>query len=438
MASPRSSCVEHPKRSRYITIWDHYLYLFDQDYPAAALLASLELLCNWEMDKLSDEEPDEIPWFIADMAEITRSMLGMYSARTVQEAMKRIVDAGLVIVDRRGFGKSNRYLFRYDRVQLALRKRWVFDGNFAVEEWAENELLDGRVVGNFADSPSDHSFITKEKEKEYKQEPSQTPFQGPKEDLLPPPKSCTDLYGDMDSERFENISVENLNEWVYILFTQMQQKAPTPPSRKHQQTMVDRVADRGKEKVVEEIHAWFEAGNKSLDKLIASWKPSFGQRRGADTGGHSNGGYRKAVGRGEGNSNRPSSFMSQKQYSAEKPDPPLEAKAWNERVSSRQWEFWSSSLHQALLDRLADPDFVKSYDRILDKCADIAAKNHKMGQHITFSWLLKDDNWMRLVNGQYDYALKAEKAKRVEVDTSMEELIRKRKGESNESQNRRI
>lgn len=439
----RSSCIEHPQRSRYLIIRDHYLYMFDQDLPAAALLAAFENLCNLELDRLTEEQQNIVPWLVLDLPEVSRSTMGMYSGRSIQEALKRIEQSGLITVERRGLGKSNKYLFHYDRVQTALRKRYIFDGNFSVEEWrveseAENALdgsFDGSFDGKISVSPSVHTLLLNcnlnsnyiKPQEPSSQEPS-TPS-GPSD---PPPNSCTDLYEDMDSARFENISLGNLNEWVYILFTQMKLKefkAPTPPSGKHRQPMLDRINNTSKEKVVQEIWEWFEAGNKSLDKLIASWKPSFSQRRGADTGSHSNGGYRKAVGRGEGGPSRSSAFVGQKQYSPEKPDPPLEALSWNERVSSRKWEFWSPSLHQALQERLADPDFVKSFDRMLDKCAAIAEKNHKMGQHITFSWLLKDDNWMRLVNGQYDYALKAEKAKRAEVDTSMEELIRKRKGE---------
>lgn len=433
MASPRSSCIEHPKRSRYITIWDHYLHLFDQSYPAAALLASLELLCNWEMDKLPDEESDANPWFIADMAEVSRSMLGMYSSRTIQESMKRIVDSGLVIVDRRRLGKPNRYLFRYERVQLALRKRWIFDGNFAVEEWVEKDALDGSydgsTDGNFADGSSAHTFITNEEEKEkeiIQQKPSlPEPLSKPQGDSCPSLESDrTHLYEDRDSERFENISLENLIEWLYIMFAEMKLRPPSPPSTKHQRAMVGRISDKGKEKVVQEIADWFEAGNKSLDKLISSWGSSFSQRREAGMGAHSGG--RSIVGRSGGYSGQacPSSFKEQRQYSAEKPEPPLEAKMWNERVGSRKWEFWGVSLHQALQERLVDSDFVKCYERMLDKCAAIAEVNHKRGEHVTFTWLLKDDNWIRLINGQYDYALKFDRSKRTEVDTSMDEVIR--------------
>lgn len=425
----RTSSICHPPSEDFFIIRANYVALFD-DFCCAALLAAFEYWHNGELVQIHRGCKEGEPLIEARISDIEGEMLGMYSNKPIVAALKRLHDAGLIVRTSKGRGDRGVYRFEVSAINEAIKKKRKFGKttqvpttHFSTEVVEKGVEFSGKttlVEGSYPlciKNKNIEELYIGEKISESAPETTQ--------------KDRTHLYEDIDSERFQNISVENLTEWVYILFTEMEIRTPTPPSRKHQQTMVDRIADRGKEKVVEEIHNWFEAGNKSLDKLIASWKPSFSQRRGVESGARSNGGYRAMVGQGSGSSNRPSSSYREKQYSSEKPDPPLEAKAWNERVSTRKWEFWSPTLHQSLQERLGDPDFIKCYDRMLDKCAAIAEVNHKMGQYVTFAWLLKDDNWMRLINGECDFALKVEKSKRAEVETSMEELIRHREKEKN-------
>lgn len=226
-----------------------------------------------------------------------------------------------------------------------------------------------------------------------------------------------------ENELFDVISVDNILDWLDTVFTTMPGTKHTPPSRKHQLAMVNRVAAVGKERVVSEIQQFFEGGGKSLDKLIASWKPMYS--RSVETDAFS--GARSLSSRGASSRfdrKAASGSFKAERYSAEKPQPPEEAMRWNQMVPSRKWELWGSVLDQALRERLADGDFVSRYDAILGKCAKIAETNHSCSGYVTFDWLVKEDNWMKLMNGACDWLLKSEKKGRSkEVDTSMDGIV---------------
>lgn len=448
----RPSIIPHPPSEDFFIIRANYLTLFD-DFCCAALLATFEYWHNGELMQLQRGCKDGEPLIEARISDIEAEMLGMYSNKPIVNALKRLHEAGLVVRVSKGRGDRGVYRFDANAIIEAIHQKTKFGKITQLEEVENYTTSEEKVVyfsGKTTQVPPLYPLCIK-KEEEVREEgikpkSPKKPLEGDayfellektakRVDQWPSWKTGersdrTDLYAPGEIIEFDVINVDNFSAWIDTVFTVMERKTPAPPSKKHQLAMINRIAAIGKEKVVHEIHEFFETGGNSLDKLISGWKVKFNQRSEPDSFSPSPG--RSRVG-ASGGFNRQAALGSFKRerYSSEKPTPTSEAHAWNTAVPSREWKFWTLELDMALNERLRDIDFVNCYSQVLAKCAKIAELDHKMSSYVTFSWILKENNWMKVMNGELDFMLKAEKSKRTDVDTSMDALIEKaRKGEN--------
>jgi hypothetical protein len=82
---------------------------------------------------------------------------------------------------------------------------------------------------------------------------------------------------------------------------------------------------------------------------------------------------------------------------------PQQAREWNEVVPDRRWRLWTRQLDQALNDKLADPAFTENYPALLQKRCEIAIWDHPKSAFFTIEWVLKDNNWSKVLNGGLDW-----------------------------------
>jgi hypothetical protein len=105
---------------------------------------------------------------------------------------------------------------------------------------------------------------------------------------------------------------------------------------------------------------------------------------------------------------------------------PEEALLWNERVPSRPWKVWTNALQSALRDKLRDPNFVAHYNELLDKVEQIGKAGHPKSDFFSIEWVLKDDNWGKILNGGCNWLLSTtdEKTKSGKNETAKERARR--------------
>lgn len=119
----RESCLQHAKGSRMVLLREDFLHLLDGDLCAAAVLGLFEYLTNGEIARMSLAEQDGEPWVRASNVAIQFELLEIYQARTVQGAVRRLVDYGLVIEHQDRPGRVKQYLLDVERIQALLQQR---------------------------------------------------------------------------------------------------------------------------------------------------------------------------------------------------------------------------------------------------------------------------------------------------------------------------
>jgi hypothetical protein len=82
--------------------------------------------------------------------------------------------------------------------------------------------------------------------------------------------------------------------------------------------------------------------------------------------------------------------------------PPSEARAWNERVPGMTWEKWTPELAGLMDECLADPEFVRQWPAVLEKCAAFDAA----GEGKSLKWVLSREGWARIANKEFDWLIK--------------------------------
>lgn len=402
----------------------------DDNHAAAALLATFEFLCNGELARMKHLDASVEPWMTVDMNELGRQMFGVYSRAVVVDAVQKLETVGLVTINRRGLGKVNQYLFRFERVQVALRKRMVMDENFDPASW--NKLCPAEYAPEYAVEYAVESksilgtLLLNNKNKKNNisgTESSSMILEPTQENAIEETPERTGSY----TEDFDVISVDNLPDWINTMFTDMGRPKQIL-KRKLQAAFVEYVNRVGKEKVVSALGEFFENGGRSLDQFAdqncRGDRSKINRAAKAEMGRPAFGGGSVARSGSQNRQAFPGSFVSEKKpYSSVRPNAPAEALLWNEIVPKKAWEIWNADLDAALKERLSDPDFVRRYEAMLAKCSEMVSKSPEKAAYVTFGWLLKGDNWVRLINGEHDWLLKTEKKKREEVDTSMDSAI---------------
>lgn len=133
----RVSCIKHRDKSSFLKVHEDYLDLLGRDFCAAVVLAVFEYWTNNEIAKMTKEGRfGEDPWFEASIPELYTEMLGMYSQKSIQEAVKVIEGTKFLSVSRPGRGQLNKYLVNSKELNKALNP----DGKITVEKQATREV----------------------------------------------------------------------------------------------------------------------------------------------------------------------------------------------------------------------------------------------------------------------------------------------------------
>lgn len=392
-------------------------------------MAALEYLCNGEMDRLEDQGNIEgEPWFIADASEIHRSMLGMYSEKTIYSALKAISDAGLLTIEQRGLGKRNRYFFNSDRTQEAIRKRYVFDGNFTVEDWCSDTPSDGRSDGNFTVDPTIPPLYINEYEHEVgiRQETqslsdsNQTPTIT--EDL------ATFTEDTEHADDLTELTVDNISEWVQDLFHERTSRKQSGLMGKSKARLTAMFSDLGEFSFRKKLDEFLDGGGTVIEDFV-SGKPvaSRNQLRRAPEAGRGVFERRVAGVHGyHGQSTQQRSFPAQDSHT---PASQELVERWNAAVPDwRKVELegkikgYAVSMVQQMT---LDSEFLDSYDKILQKSAAIFKNKGAESSWLSFGWLfvIKENtgpNWGKLVRGDFDSMAVGDKPERKRFKTQGE------------------
>lgn len=397
-----SSCIAHP-RGRYITIWDHYLDMVEDDYCSAALLSAFEFLCSGEMTRLGLEmDSDVCPWFAVDVDEIKRCMLRLYSDRTIHESTRFLESTGLIEVEQRGLGKRNRYRFRHDLVQDALKNRFVFDRKIApsVDRKKAAELPFSPICiyeeGRMKNEDYNHQPPTEQEN--YKQ-----PEQLGKPEALNNTENCVDIGADW---------MQNLWREVFARDLHMTQK----DRRWVEETLMPKFPDLSDLRAKMEDYC-AQPGKPALpgfQEFLGMAERKMGLRRQpaefeAGTGRH-------PFARREWPTDATRRLAPRSTVTTA----PVLASVWNEEVPDRKWTVWDMKLGDAWGCAMDQSEFSINYVALLKKCSALVKTEH--GSNVNFPYFLK--NWTGILNGTHDWMLKGKSTKTSAAESVMAEARR--------------
>ncbi len=125
---PRESCIQHNKRSPFVMVRLDYMDLFDGDACSAALLGYFEYLTNGELDRQEACEEEFEPWVSASMNQITKGMLGLYGSRAIQDRIPVLIERGYLSCSQVHTGAVKRYLLQIDLINSELQSIGKFAG----------------------------------------------------------------------------------------------------------------------------------------------------------------------------------------------------------------------------------------------------------------------------------------------------------------------
>lgn len=109
-----------PHKGSYLRIHEDYLKLMGGNFCEAAVLDVIEYWTGIEWANANKSGEFRLPWVEAPLPKIHTEMYGMYSLRSIQEALKRVESAGFITVDRSHGGSSNKYLLNVGSLTWAL------------------------------------------------------------------------------------------------------------------------------------------------------------------------------------------------------------------------------------------------------------------------------------------------------------------------------
>jgi hypothetical protein len=438
---PRASCIEHPKRSRFVVLWDHYLDIFERNQCAGVLLSTFEYLTNGELERLEESgpgQPHPQAWIACDMEQLRLGALSLYTSRTIQDAIQKLETAGFLTVERRALGKKNRYLFHPERVQEAIAKRLVFDGSLDGKISVEIAAVDGSPDGSADGSPDgkisvDHLITYKEQEQEQclhalhceraSDENEKTYFEespepsGEDYEITPQATGYPKKTVDIKAKDIQAIWRGRTGKKLSLTA----KAKPWPWLLKRTAGLVGAV---GMEEFTTREAAYLERQAKG-EGDYREFLDSFSTYRNGDKSTAPS----ASTGRPAANGPVPDSPHPLNQPSAsEAPKPadraPREALLWNEQVPGCKWEIWDRWLDEALKAKLQEPLFLESYPRLLVKCQEIVAAGHPKAGFFSIGWVLKDRNWVKILNGEHNWLLHDSDAPRMPTDEEKNPALR--------------
>ena len=141
---PRSSCVSHPSWDFFLPIRQAYVVLCDGDHCGAGLIATFEYFTNCLKDT------SQVLWIYKTHQALSEQMLGLYSIRSIQEALHTLEAAGIIMTraPKKGltghFGTTS-YLFNYETVSEMMKQGQTAAGKIADGPYAKLPTVEGGV-----------------------------------------------------------------------------------------------------------------------------------------------------------------------------------------------------------------------------------------------------------------------------------------------------
>lgn len=389
---PTSSCIQHPKRHKFIIIRDHIRNLFNGDVCAAAVLSVFEYLTNGELDRLEGAGclPDTFcAWVEISNRSLCDHMVGMFGKSAIIERLDRLVGWGILDRESPGEGLSNRYLLRFDRVNDLLEKHSTLSETSQV--WlSENRQVPVQNQSATCLEPAtpskEEDLSCLEKKEEVGEEVESTLSSSPE-----------DLVDELSRMRARAKGGHRLkDDEREILLPWLRDRSPGCPPERFTSPFALFLTD----------DYWRERKYKITGFIRQFEKYS---RECAQNGN----GYGRSSSLAENGRGPAVTHAETQPTPCGAPDSvnfPDAIQKWNEVVTAGEpVEGWTKR-DKHLLKTLEDPEFMAALPKVLERCQAARLGNEEMTRHVNFRWLLKTnkagehENWYDVLHGSLSWA----------------------------------
>lgn len=405
---PLPSCVAHPRNEEFFIIRRAYYELTGKNKLQSIILWTMEYFTSLRRVQMRDLKESGEPWIEKSIEDFNEEIFGFISSRRIPEALAEIEKGGWVKVQKpSSLGKKTRYLFDFKEAQRR------------IEAWALNALPVGQMsdddedpAGQMSDGPQDKcptaigqmSELYKEEEfKELNQEQKQ------EESFPVPEKSLKSFKHPIPPAASYDLQIGTpVVEFVQNAYRQS--RGAEKLKKSDVRRLAERIENAEKEYGEEEFRTWlWNYLNKSNQWLRDNKWPFNGFLKDPMA-------YQYAA-------SEPQSTPVQSQdkndtWIADAHEQIATAPAsdfhnpllqyvykWNTLVPSKpidDSELLVSTKKKLSAAISSEPDFVKHFDKICQKCA-------KMPQDNDFPWLFANGggqpNWQGVLEGKFSFLI---------------------------------
>jgi hypothetical protein len=386
---PAESCIKHS--GGFFKFNDDFHRLLGYDSCATVVLGIFEFWTNGELSRMERLGDSGDPWIDASVAAICQEARHQYSDRPVREALAKLEKRGFLQTRATKLGAIKRYLLKYSVLQNALNGNL---GNFTVEntEGSGNFTVENTEVRDCYKEEEVRTEETRNTSSPGKVLKNQNAVSA----TPPPPSSAAPLP---PSERL-NSDVSNVTYEEFKKRWNWFPKRPWPKisnskattdalSKKWEAVQIDQ------DTLDEELESWMEdewaiEHDYGPGGLISRLMKRSGVQR-KDKRRHSP---------------TPAQYVGQSRVCEQ---------MWRALVPSDAVD-WSS---YPVPSWPHSQDFYSNFEKICLKAQAIRTANLREHSWLQYSWLFKcngDDNWRKLLRGEYDWM--ANKGKPVQEDRS--------------------
>ena len=131
----KTSCVQHPVKSRIVVIREDYLCITDNDHCQAALLAVMEYWTNWKLDEIERKVQkfegvgkdtsiiEREPWIYKSIEQFMNDLMGLFGRTLVNRALIAARKAGFIRRrpnPQHGWDRTFQYLLDIEKIQQTI------------------------------------------------------------------------------------------------------------------------------------------------------------------------------------------------------------------------------------------------------------------------------------------------------------------------------
>ncbi len=404
---PTSSCIDRPKRRKYIVIQEHIRDFFEGDVCSAAVLSVLEYFTNGELDRQeAKEKPVGDPWIEISKRAFCDQMIGLFGKTAVLERLDRFVGWGILKREPAGDGVPNRYLLNFEFVNALLASHHTLSEIGRVPEVEVSETGRDPVQKQ---TPPRPEMATPSKEEESSCIENN-----------PEGREEVDLPQDLDNdsspgETEEPATFAEVRDQILALYREHRRHKPSLWG-KAGESVGELIELYGLPYVAKVLDKYLALDDRDLHKnrhSIATFCRGFSRYALLPQNPNGNG---KALTPAAGAALPavthaeipPAAPAGDNGHSG--PILPVPCVMWNNTVTAGEpvedWTKRDASLREAM----EDPDFLAKLPKILERCQAARQGNEEMTRHVNFRWLLRKnkageaENWYDVLNGSLAWA----------------------------------